>query len=95
MPTAGEEEHVGCNKGPPGRRRQFLGGNRRVKRLALAALPAALLLAASVPPAGAVVTIGSNLARVPNSAANYSPRPTFSNVSLASGRQAPVGFPRP
>jgi hypothetical protein len=72
-----------------------LGGNRRIKRLALAALPAALLFAASVPPAGAVVTIGSNLARVPNSAANYTPRPTFSNVSLASGRQAPGGLSSP
>jgi hypothetical protein len=86
---------VGCNKGPPGRRLQLSGGNRRVKRLALAVLPPALLLAASVRPAGAVVTIGSNLARVPNSAANYSPRPTFSNVSLASGRQAPGGLSSP
>ena len=86
---------MGCNKGPPGRRRQFLGGNRRVKPLALAALPAALLLAASVPPAGAVVTIGSNLARVPNSAANYSPRPTFSNSALAPDLRAPGGVSSP
>jgi hypothetical protein len=42
-----------------------------------------------------VVTIGSNLARVPNSAANYTPRPTFSNVSLASDRQAPGGLSSP
>ena len=57
-----------------GRRRRLLG------RFAPAASLAALLLGGSVSPAGAVVTIGSNLARVPNSAANYSPRPTFSNV---------------
>jgi hypothetical protein len=72
-----------------------LGGKRRFKRLAFAALPAALLLEVGVSPAGAVVTIGSNLARVPNSAANYTPRPTFSNVSLASGRQAPGGLSSP
>jgi hypothetical protein len=53
------------------------------------------LLAASVSPAGAAVTIGSNLARVPNSAANYTPRPTFSNVSLAPNRQAPGGLSSP
>jgi hypothetical protein len=53
------------------------------------------LLAASVPPAGAAVTIGSNLARIPNSAANYTPRPTFSNVSLALNRQAPGGLSSP
>jgi hypothetical protein len=41
------------------------------------------------------VTIGSNLARVPNSAANYIPRPTFTNVSLASDRQAPGGLSSP
>jgi hypothetical protein len=49
----------------------------------------------SVSSAGAVVTIGSNLAREPNSAAKYSPRPTFSNVSLASNRQAPGGLSSP
>jgi len=53
------------------------------------------LLATSVSPAGAVVTIGSNLARVPNSAANYIPRPTFSNISLASDRQASGGLSSP
>jgi hypothetical protein len=53
------------------------------------------LLAASVPPTGAVVTIGSNLAREPDSAANYSPRPTFSNVSLASDRRASGGLSSP
>jgi hypothetical protein len=51
--------------------------------------------AASASPAGATVTIGSDLTRVPNSAANYSPRPTFSNVSLASDRQAPGGISSP
>lgn len=86
---------MGSMKGLPGWRLQYLGGKRRLKRLALAALPASLLLAASVSQAGAVVTIGSNLARVPNSAANYSPRPTFSNVSLASNRQAPGGLSSP
>lgn len=86
---------VACIKGPRGRRLQCLGGKRRFKRLAFAALPAALLLAVGVSPAGAVVTIGSNLARVPNSAANYIPRPTFSNVSLASNRQAPGGLSSP
>src|SRR5215204_7455754 len=67
---------------------------RRLKRSALALLPA-LLLGASISPAGAVVTIGSNLARMPNSRANYSPRPTFINVSLASDRQAPGGLSSP
>jgi hypothetical protein len=74
-----------------------LAGRKRhlLKHFALAALLAALLLAASVSPAGAVVTVGSNLKRVPDSAANYSPRPTFSNVSLASDRQAPGGLSSP
>jgi hypothetical protein len=72
-----------------GRRRRLLG------RFAPAALLAALLLGGSVAPARATVTIGSNLAREPDSAANYSPRPTFSNVSLASGRQAPGGLSSP
>jgi hypothetical protein len=72
------------------------GASRRIHRLFLAAVLAALLLlAASVSPARALVTIGSNLARVPNSAANYTPRPTFSNVSLASDRQAPGGLSSP
>jgi hypothetical protein len=53
------------------------------------------LPAAIVSPAGAVVTIGSNLARVPNSAANYSPRPTFTNISLAPERQASGGLSSP
>lgn len=86
---------MGCIKGPPGRRLECRGGKRRLKRLALAALSGALLLAASVSPAGAVVTIGSNLARVPNSAANYIPRPTFSNLSLPSNRQASGGLSSP
>jgi hypothetical protein len=64
-------------------------------RFVIAALLATLLLAASVPPAGALVTIGSNLGREPNSAADYTPRPTFSNVSLASNRQAPGGLSSP
>jgi hypothetical protein len=68
---------------------------RRLLRRFAAALLAALLLGGSVSPAGANVTIGSNLARMPNSAANYSPRPTFSNVSLASDRQAPGGLTSP
>jgi hypothetical protein len=70
-------------------------GKRRVKRLALAASLAALLLTATVSPAGAVVTIGSNLAREPNSAANYSPRPTFSNSALAADLRAPGGVSSP
>ena len=41
------------------------------------------------------MTIGSNLARVPNSAANYTPRPTFSNVSLDLDRQASGGLSSP
>jgi hypothetical protein len=53
------------------------------------------LLAASVSPAGAVVTIGSNLARVPDTAANYSPRPTFSNSALAPDLRAPGGVSSP
>ena len=68
---------------------------RLLWRSAPAVLLAALLLGGSVSPAVAAVTIGSNLARQPNSAANYSPRPTFSNVSLASGRQAPGGLSSP
>jgi hypothetical protein len=73
-----------------------LAGRRRplLRRFAFTAL-LAVLLGGSVSSAGAVVTIGSNLARVPNSAANYSPRPTFSNVSLAANRQAPGGLSSP
>jgi hypothetical protein len=63
--------------------------------VALAALAAALLLAVSVPPAGAVVTIGSNLARQPDISSDYTPRPTFTNISLASTRQAPGGLSSP
>jgi hypothetical protein len=91
----GKKGHVGCIKGPPGRRIQCVGERRRFERLALAAVLAALLLASSAPPSGAVVTIGSNLARVPNSSANFSPRPTLSNLSLASDRQAPGGLASP
>jgi hypothetical protein len=94
-PTAGKKRHVGRIKGPPGRRLQRVGERRRFERLALAALLAALLLAASAPPSGAVVTIGSNLARAPNSAANYSPRPTFSNSALAPDLRAPGGVSSP
>jgi hypothetical protein len=72
---------------------------RRRRRLLSLFAPAVLLAAplpgGSVSSAGAVVTIGSNLARVPNSAANYSPRPTFSNVSLASNRRASGGLSSP
>jgi hypothetical protein len=82
-------------KGPRGRRLHCLGGTRRLKRLALAALPAALLFATSASPAGAVVTIGSNLERVPDSGANYSPRPTFSNSALAPDLRAPGGVSSP
>jgi hypothetical protein len=99
-PPQGKKSRVVCVKGPPGRRLHCLSGRGRFKRLVLPALLApaslaALSLAASAPPAGAVVTIGSNLARVPNSAANYIPRPTFSNVSLPSARQAPGGLSSP
>jgi hypothetical protein len=74
-----------------------LAGRRRrlLWRFAPAVLLAALSLGGSLSPAEAAVTIGSNLAREPNSAANYSPRPTFSNVSLASDRQAPGGLSSP
>jgi hypothetical protein len=58
-------------------------------------LLAALLLGLSVSPAGAMVTIGSNLGREPDSSANYSPRPTFSNVALARSLQAPGGLSSP
>jgi hypothetical protein len=68
---------------------------RLLKPLARAALGAALLLAASVPPAGAVVTIGSNLARAPNSSAGYDPRPTFSNIALSPGLRASGGLSSP
>jgi hypothetical protein len=68
---------------------------RLLESLALAALAAALLLVASLPHAGAVVTIGSNLARQPDSSAGYSPRPTFSNVALAPGLQASGGLSSP
>jgi hypothetical protein len=72
-----------------------LRGKRPFERLALATSLVAVSFAASASPAGATVTIGSDLARVPNSAANYSPRPTFSNISLASDRQAPGGISSP
>ena len=67
----GREMYQGFARMAPlaGRRRRLLG------RFAPAALLAALLLGGSVSPARATVTIGSNLARVPDSAANYSPRP--------------------
>jgi hypothetical protein len=68
---------------------------RLPKRFALAVLLATLLLAASVSPAGGVVTIGSNLAREPTEGAHYSPRPTFSNLSLASDRRAAGGLSSP
>lgn len=74
-----------------------LAGRRRClpRVFAPAAVLAALLLGGSVSQSGATVTIGSNLAREPNSAANYSPRPTFSNVSLASARRASGGLSSP
>jgi hypothetical protein len=65
------------------------------KCLALAASLVALMDTATVSPAAAEVTIGSNLARVPDTAANYSPRPTFSNVSLPPSHQAPGGLSSP
>jgi hypothetical protein len=68
---------------------------RLLERLALGSLLAALLLGVRVSPAAAVVTIGSNLEREPNSSANYSPRPTFSNVALAPSLQAPGGLSSP
>jgi hypothetical protein len=68
---------------------------RLVVRCVHSALLAALLLGLSISPAGAMVTIGSNLAREPNSTASYSPRPTLSNTSLASGLQAPGGLSSP
>jgi hypothetical protein len=86
---------VACIQGLPVRRVQCLAWKGRLERLALAALLVVPLLAASVSPAGATVTIGSNLARVPNSSANFSPRPTLSNLSLASDRQAPGGLASP
>jgi hypothetical protein len=72
------------------------GRNRHLLRsFALAASLAALLLGASASPAGALVTIGSNLAREPNSSADYSPRPTFSNSALAPDLRAPGGVSSP
>jgi hypothetical protein len=68
---------------------------RLLERLALASLLAVLLLGVGVSPAAAVVTIGSNLGRAPDSTANYSPRPTFSNVELAPSLQAPGGVSSP
>jgi hypothetical protein len=86
---------VGCIKGSPGRRLHCLARKGRFERLALATLLVVTLLGASVSSAGAAVTIGSNLARVPTSSANFSPRPTLSNSSLASDRQAPGGLASP
>jgi hypothetical protein len=71
------------------------GRKRRLKRFALAASLAALLLAASVSTAGAVVTIGSNLAREPNNSVAGNPRPTFSNSALAPDLRAPGGVSSP
>jgi hypothetical protein len=71
------------------RRRRFL------ERLAVASLLAALLLGVSVSPAAAVVTIGSNLGREPDSSASYDPRPTLSNTALASTLRAPGGVTSP
>jgi hypothetical protein len=74
-----------------------LAGRRHclLSRLPPAVLLAALLAGGSVSSAGAVVTIGSNLARVPTSAANYSPRPTFSNGALAPDLRASGGVSSP
>jgi hypothetical protein len=68
---------------------------RLLERGVYAATLAALLLGVSVSTARATVTIGSNLAREPNSTASYSPRPTLSNTSLASDLQAPGGLSSP
>jgi hypothetical protein len=74
---------------------RLAGRNRRhLERFALISL-AALLLTATVSPAGATVTIGSNLARAPNLGSDYTPRPTFSNFLLAPDRQAPGGVSSP
>ena len=89
--SKGSEMYQGFARMAPlaGRRRRLLG------RFAPAAVLAALLLGGSVSQSGAAVTIGSNLGRVPNTAAKYDPRPTFSNVSLASNRRAPGGLASP
>jgi hypothetical protein len=72
------------------------GRRRRLHwRFAPAVSLAALLLGASVSQSQATVTIGSNLARQPNSAANFNPRPTFSNSELAPDLQAPGGVSSP
>jgi hypothetical protein len=68
---------------------------RRRRRSAPALLLAGLMLGGSISSVDAAVTIGSNLARAPNSAANFSPRPTFSNTSLAVDRRAPGGLASP
>jgi hypothetical protein len=70
-----------------------LGRGRRLSVLPLIAVAA--LIATSASPAGAAVTIGSNLGREPDLASQYSPRPTFGNVSLASDRQALGGLSSP
>jgi hypothetical protein len=68
---------------------------RLLKPLALAAIGAVLFLATTAVSAGALVTIGSNLGRQPNSTPDYTPRPTFSDMALAPDRQAPAGLSSP
>jgi len=66
-----------------------------IRRISLLAVLAGFAVAANALPAGAMVTIGSNLGRQPDVSSQYDPRPTFANFALAPDRQAPGGLASP
>src|SRR5262245_44311223 len=66
-----------------------------IRRIGWVSVLMGFALAANAAPAGAMVTIGSNLGREPDVSSQYSPRPTFANFVLAPDRQAPGGLASP
>src|SRR5262245_64998298 len=66
-----------------------------IRRIGLLSVLAGFAVAANASPAGATVTIGSNLGREPDVSSQDDPRPTFANFALAPGRQAPGGLASP
>jgi hypothetical protein len=66
-----------------------------IRKIGFLSVVAAVAVAANASPAGATVTIGSNLGREPDVSSQYDPRPTFANLSLAPDRQAPGGLASP
>lgn len=66
-----------------------------IRRIGLLSVLAGFAVAANASPAGATVTIGSNLGRAPDVSSQNDPRPTFANFRLAPDRQAPGGLASP